>query len=462
MAASLGALLFAAHPIHVDAVSWASASNELLFTTFILAALITLGKGAIEEKQSWIALSVGFYGGALLSKETAVAALPVFPLLWWIVQKDSGAKREILKGWGDLQVGALYLVPTGLYVITRGLVLGGTGIEAGKHGWGELVYSSPSFLIFYLRKLLWPTGLAGFYVNPLTSTPTLPMWLMAASLVLGACLLIGLSRRISSAILLGAALIFLPLLPLLAAIRVYDQGNMTHDRYLYLPSVGLCLLLGLAIDKASYDRRARLATVSMCAGIAVIFGIMTVRQQKFYQDDEVFYQRALTVDPRNSLVMGYLGDAYLEENQNELAMEWFERGLKTTPNDANSKFFFARGLMKTRQYSAAMPYLKDLAYRNEQMSLRRRSAILLSLANAQLQLNELELAEQTLQDLDKFNSTFPGLHRTLGIVFQRKGDIQQAQEEYALEFQVSGDREAGKQALVLARQLSGGHVSSQH
>src|ERR1700686_2933995 len=68
-AACFGAALYAVHPIHVDAVSWISASNELLFTIFILAALITLAKAPTDTKRPWLVLSLGFYGAALLSKE---------------------------------------------------------------------------------------------------------------------------------------------------------------------------------------------------------------------------------------------------------------------------------------------------------------------------------------------------------------------------------------------------------
>jgi tetratricopeptide (TPR) repeat protein len=460
VASFFAALLFAAHPVHVDAVSWVSASNELLCSIFVLAALVTLANGAIEREKSWIALSLTLYLGALLSKETAVAALPFFPIMWWLVGNDTGEKRNLLQKKKALRMGGLYVIPLILYLIMRALVLGRTGVEAGKHTWAAMVFTSPSLLIFYLKKLVWPSGLAGFYVNPLISSPDSHIWLLALLLLLATGLLVLVSYRVSVIFALAGTLIFLPLLPLLAGIRLYDEGNMTHDRYLYLPSVGLCLLLGLAIDKAPDRLRARLVIVSTLAAIVILLGYSTVRQQRFYRNDELFYRRALMVDPTNALVMRYLGNAYLEASENEQAIEWFQRAVKTAPDDSNAEFYLARGLMKTQQYSAAEPYLKDLAYGTRPVSRRRKAAVLLSLANAQMQLNEPGRAEQTLMDLANFDFNFPGLHRTLGIVFQRAGRIEEAQKQYALEFQISSDGESGQQAFTLARRLADADAAS--
>jgi len=389
-----------------------------------------------------------------MSKETAIAVLPIFPIVYWLAPTEKHTEpqgtRRILSA---VRIGALYASSAAIYLLVRSFILRGTGIEEGKHSFAEVVFSSPQILSFYVEKLFWPSGLAGFYVNQLVSFPTARMYLATGVLLLGTGLFVWLACRFSGVFAFAGVLILLPLLPALAGIRVYDQGNMTHDRYLYLPSVGLCLLLSLAVGSVWRDMRARPVVLLICVPIFAFLCYLTVRQQRFYHDDEAFYERAIAVDSRNALVMGYLGDAYLEKNENELAMEWFERGLRTAPNDPNAKFYLARGLMKTQQYSAAEPYLKDLAYGSQPIAPKRKSALLLSLANAEMQLNEPDMAERTLKDLAEFDFRFPGLHRTLGIVFQRTGKIEDAQKEYALEFQISSDRESGRQAIALARLL---------
>src|SRR5258708_32270330 len=96
VAAFFAALLFAVHPIHVDAVSWVSASNEILFTLLALGAIIVLlaPDGSVPLTPSRLAASPALYAAALLTKETAVALLPVLLL---IVLFRSGQRGKVVR-----------------------------------------------------------------------------------------------------------------------------------------------------------------------------------------------------------------------------------------------------------------------------------------------------------------------------------------------------------------------------
>jgi len=192
-AASFGSLLYAVHPIHVDAVSWISASNELLLAIFVLGALLTLAQATTENKQSWLALSAGLYGLALLSKETAIAILPVFPVVCWFTSAEEGEGRVRKRKWSTLHIIVLYLIPAMLYLAVRWFILDGAGLDEGKHAYAEVVLNSPKILVFYLQKLFWPVGLAGFYVNPLVPSPTNGTWLTGAALLIGIGLVVWFS-----------------------------------------------------------------------------------------------------------------------------------------------------------------------------------------------------------------------------------------------------------------------------
>ena len=157
VAALLAALLFAVHPIHVDAVSWVSASNEILFTAFALGAILVLV--APEVSSSRIASSAALYAAALLTKETAIAVMPVLLL----VVLFRGKRRSVVRA------GVWYLSVTAGYFIVRWWALHRIGTEESKHTWREMLLTSPSVLVFYLKKLFFPVHLSGFYVNPILS-----------------------------------------------------------------------------------------------------------------------------------------------------------------------------------------------------------------------------------------------------------------------------------------------------
>ena len=78
LGAFVTAIVFAVHPIHVDAVSWLSASCEILFAVFALASLLFFIPRSIgSEQRPSPVISALFYVAALASKETAVAILRV-------------------------------------------------------------------------------------------------------------------------------------------------------------------------------------------------------------------------------------------------------------------------------------------------------------------------------------------------------------------------------------------------
>jgi len=196
VATLFAASLFAVHPIHVDAVSWVSASNEILFTLLALGAIIVLlaPDGSVPLTPSRFAASAALYAAALLTKETAVALLPVLLL---IVLLRSGQRGKVVRAgywYGFVTVG---------YFAIRWWALGRIGTEESKHSWREVLLSSPSVLAFYLKKLVIPLRLSGFYVNPITSSPTISVWLTAGGLLIAAALLTWVALRYSPLVGLG-------------------------------------------------------------------------------------------------------------------------------------------------------------------------------------------------------------------------------------------------------------------
>ena len=410
------------------------------------AAIIVLlaPDASIPLTPSRLAASAALYAAALLTKETGVSLLPVLLL---IVLFRGGQRGKVVRAaywYGFVTVG---------YFAIRWWALGRIGTEESKHSWREVLLSSPSVLAFYLKKLVFPLHLSGFYVNPITSSPTLCLWLTAGGLLIAAALLTWVALRYSPLVGLGASIIILPLLPALLGIRIYDQGDMTHDRYLYLPSVGLCLLFGMLAQWLwTCPKPVKVIFLTASAALLVVFAILTIRQQRFYKSDEAFYQRAIDLDPTNVYVIDSFGAIHLENGENERAMKEFREAFRVAPNDANAVYSLAHGLFETKQYAEAEPLLRQVSGSPELES--KRKAILLTLADTKVSLGNLSGADGVLQELNQLDPKFPALHRTLGIVFQREGRITEAQAEYHREFQVSGDMQAEQQAIALKQALA--------
>ena len=453
IAASLAAVLFAVDPIHVDAVSWVSASNEILFVIFFLSSVLLLVPETMSDPlpRSRLIWSVVLYSAALLTKESAVAILPILVALAVFNLED---KRWRWSKRTTLKISSWYLGATFLYFAARFAVLGRMGFETGRNTWQQTIYTSPSIAVFYLSKLIFPIGLSGFYLTPLISAPTMGMWLTLTGLLIGVAVLTWLAGRYSLVIGLAGALIILPILPVLAGIRIYPQGGMTHDRYLYLPSVGLCIIVGLLVSRLwSGVSSVRVALTTCSVLLAAVFSCLTVVQQKYYKDDFVFYQRALDLYPRNGLMLAYLGNLNMDKGRPDVAMEEFRKAHKADPDNPTITLFLARGLFDQHEYAEVEALLSPLLQQRN-LPPFRKATVLLSLANTEIAVGKLGYAEQLLQEVEAMYLNFPEEHWAHGVLLQKEGRIKEARTEYLKEFEITGDRQARKEAYALGRLLA--------
>jgi Gpi18-like mannosyltransferase len=447
--AGLAAALFAVHPIHVDAVTWVSASNELLFSLLFLVAILVL-LAPHERGNRWpVFLSTVLYFTSLFAKETGVALVVLLIAIAWMTLKDrrsSWSRRLMLAG-------SPYVAATGAYLIIRWSVMHGVGVEKGEHSWREVLFSSPSVMLFYWRKMIVPVGLSGGYVNPIHSSPTMAFWLPLAAVLLFVLLMTGLAFRVHPVFGLSAALILLPLLPPLAGIRLYPQGDMTHDRYLYLPSVGVCLLVGVMAQRLlKASRSARIASASVLAIVLVGLSVVTLAQQRFYDDDIAFLQREIDVNPANGLAYALLGNVYLDHGRTDLGLKNLRIASELEPDDLKINLFLARGFFADQQYTEAEAIFNRLMLRKD-FDASGENAIRLSLANVEISLGKLDSAQRLLQQVEQSDVNFPELHWALGILYQRQGQIPLAQAQFEKEYHLSGDEAAQRKAVTLARQM---------
>jgi protein O-mannosyl-transferase len=452
-AAGFSALLFAVHPIHIESVCWISASNEILYTVFVLASLLLF----IQSLRT--SVDVGFrifisavaWAAALFSKETAIVVLPLFFFLAYKSANSSLDQRT--RQWRALRLGAPFLIIALLYLAVRLMVLEGTGLEAGQMSWDQVLCTSPSLFVFYIRKLLWPVGLSGFYVNPVLSAPTGGMWFTVVLILTGTLAFTWISLRREAVVGLAGGLVILPLLPVLVGMRILSPGDLGHDRYLYLPSAGVCLLIGLLMRSLwSRGRRTRFAFGAAGSCLFLFFVWSNLTQQNFYQDDERFYRRALEINPRNVYAIDFLGDFYFSHKQLDRAIEQFTRAHDIAPDDPIATVYLARGLFANKQYGAAEPYLEQLS-RDTRLGPEQRFEVMVALGQVNIELGRLPAAEAVLTQVRSESESYPGLHFTLGTLYQMQGKIPKAQSEYAREFQVSGSLIARQKAVELARQM---------
>jgi tetratricopeptide (TPR) repeat protein len=454
LAAGIAALIFGVHPVHIEAVAWISGLTEPLFAVPFLLAFLCHLKWREQERRKWLGLALVCQTGAMLAKETAV----VFPLLagvweWTRVQRQPADAQS----WGSVRGVVLALRRTAAYwallppyLVARALVLGGFRHLPTDLPFSAVLYTWPSLVWFWIRQLLWPFDLSGFYSLGTVHQPDLPHFVFPAlaSLAVLGPLLWGAKR--SRQVAVALALLALPLLPLLD-IRVFAEDDFAHDRFLYLPSVGLALLVGIAAKRIP-EGRGRIfgyptTRVVPAALLGTVLLLSTASQSLFFADNITFFRHAVAHAPQNKFAKANLASHLAEQGRYEEALQHLEQVRAAHPDYWVAAYNLAYTYYRIgRLADAEAQFLKAIQLNPGD------SDQYMYLGLTHLNQNRLGEAERAMRHALALRDDKYGYHFALAMVLKLKGDRDGARAEFQKELALHPENsEAAAQLLKLGQ-----------
>jgi Flp pilus assembly protein TadD len=266
--AAMVGLIFGVHPVTVETIPWVGERKTLLAAFFALWCLIAYVRYARRPNWGLYAACLVLYLLALLAKPTSTP-LPVVLLLldFWPLNRLSW--RTVLEKVPHLVLAAVFSVITMVsQANTARFDLPGT------YAPGHIPLILGHNIIFYLLKFAWPANLSSHYPfpQPLDFSDS-----MVLAGMIGTCILIpalAISLRWTRAPLTGWLIFFVAILPTMGILGFTIV--IAADKYMYLPAVGLLLILAWVLEKAwmagDGERRKRhratvLVMVVLAAGL---------------------------------------------------------------------------------------------------------------------------------------------------------------------------------------------------
>ncbi len=371
------ASLFAVHPIHTEAVSNVVGRAEILMALATLLSIIGYIQAGAPARfkiwpavASWIAFSVG-----LLSKEQAIV-LPALLLLW-----DVGAARNGMGqlSWKRLLCGAFgryasYLLILAAYLVFRSSVLQTRFFQqTAMHfllqnnplaglPWNLRLLTALKVAGKYLWLFLWPAQLSADYsydAIPIVKSIGEPEILLAffAWAGLGALGIYGYVRK-SRPLLFGIGCAFLTYLPVSNLFVII--GTIMAERLFYLPSAGLCLVIGAGMEKIlawekPYPLRSwsNKITAAVCSVLLLLLSARSIARNRDWRSTETIFRSALQVVPRSAKVQAANGQFLLEAGQLDGAIAAYQRALAIDPNYAAVYINLGRAYARQSRWSEA-------------------------------------------------------------------------------------------------------------
>ena len=283
--ACCGAVLFAVHPVHVEAVANLVGRAEILAGVFYFAAAAAWLRGTARgtDRAWWNAGAAVLWLGALLCKEMAVT----LPLVLVLLDVVRGVRRT---PWRWVAAYAPFVVVLSIYAGMRFAALGGSVLtEYEAMQTGVITYSQRAMTMChafatYLRLTVLPVDLCADYGGfPITRSPANPRFLgtlfVHVVLLGGACWLLWRRRSTWSLTMTAAGVVFFYVALFPVSNLVLKVGIILSERALYIPSAGLALSLAATFQTLWTRTATTGAKVIAAAAVTalVVAGVVATR-----------------------------------------------------------------------------------------------------------------------------------------------------------------------------------------
>jgi Tfp pilus assembly protein PilF len=458
-AAFVAAALFAVHPIHTEAVTGIVGRAEILASLFVMLALWFGRRVSVAS-----AVGVGvFYLLALFSKESA-ATLPALFVIYDWTRRDPAredappAMRALAPRYIALAVALIvYLAFRFNAVKQPGTSWDGwIGVPAFAR-----VFTASRVLLEYLGLFAWPrTLLADYSASDVRIARSLGDAAVLLSFAVWIALIAAFATKWRSwrVLFFSVAWFFITVLP--ASNLLFASGLGKAERILYLPSIGLCLVVAclfLQLETRPQIRRIALTVVLPIALIAL--GARTLKRNEDWRDNLTLARASLAVSPgsatmndlagielvqrgspgeatplleravreapEKALFHTHLGSAYYGDKQPERAVAQYNTALRLSPRDADALNNLGVVFLDRQDLNRALTLFNGAlsAAPNHAGAHTNRGLVYLAAGRP----NEATQDFRAAIDIDPANVE---AHNSLGVAYGRSGRLTEAAAEF--------------------------------
>jgi tetratricopeptide (TPR) repeat protein len=465
----VAALLFVAHPVQTQAVTYIVQRFASLATLFYLAAVVCYARGrlvSVAETQApavegrrfpsgrwwrrsiivlWFLLAVLMAALAILTKEIAVT-LPAAVLLYECCFFGSVRKKLVRVFWITVTLAAaagLFLLLThrlgGFFAAINNLTLQ----EADSISRTTYFITQLTVITRYLRLLILPINQQILYDYPLHHS-LLDVDVLLSSLLLGSLLAlsgwfcfrsgtstyrsqapwarISPSRRMLRIAGFGGIWFFLTLSVESSVIAIRD---VIFEHRLYLPSVGIFLAAAAAAASFPDTRRVRMFAAIVGVGVVVTLASVTYLRNETWRDPVRLWRDNVDKSPSNFGACQSLGVALQRNRDYQGAIQAYLRCLSLNaykPEIYNNlgAAYNATGFpdKAAEMYSAALRYAPE------------HWPTWLNLGGAYIRKGDYPAAEIAIKSAIRFSPQRMEGHYHLGYLYELQGRYDEAEKEY--------------------------------
>jgi hypothetical protein len=428
--AAIIAALFAVHPMRVESVAWVAERKDVLSSLFGFLSLLAYVDYARKPAIGRYCVVLSLFALSLLAKPMWVT-LPCLLLLldWWPLGRVAGidgaaSPKEVTR----LSVKSLIVEKVPLFALTllssfitwraqsqsAAATLELVPLET------RLVNAIVGFAT-YLAQTFWPAGLAPFY--PLHTDGI--NWLsfaVSAALIVGLSVVLVIQGRKRPYVIVGWLWYLGTLVPVIGLVQVGGQAHA--DRYSYLPSIGIYLIVVFGLDELAARYRLRAGALATACVAVLLLTAACYEQTTLWHDDMELWNHTLQVTGDNWMARFCRGVIEEQKGDNKAAFKDYTRCVELAPRLPLPRAKLGLALLvqgKTEESFACLQEGIALNPDNPRLltvlGMYHQSMAQLHRSNA-----ELSLARDCYERALQIDPTIPEAHGNLGAILRNTGD----------------------------------------
>ncbi len=434
--AMLTALLFAAHPLATESVTYVVQRFTALGTLFYLSSLLAwftaVLRGSQKSRLLMKCLACALAVTGMLTKECVFTLPLVVVLIDWLLLGNA-VRVSLLRTWPLLCT--LPIIPSlvmclawakggGKWSLTNAIHI--TNPLDAPMDYGDWVVTQITVVADYLAKLLVPVSLSIDPDWPDSHSILEPFvvtslgWL--ATIVLGACLAFWCSGRspLGRVVLVFTGWFFLTIYISSGLVPLPD--NMAEHRT-YLPSIGVLVVLStvLALALETYTNQKSLCSswTLVCAGLVITFSVLTALRNQVWGSRLTLWQANVAASPKSFRAWSNLGAAQTDLGNNEEAIIAFRNAIAIEPRYYNAHRNLLLCFNKLGQYQSVLDHL--LLMEAQSPGSTHSNDVHADTAIALFGLGQRQEALKILHDLTSKQPNFRTAHVILAQMYTKSG-----------------------------------------
>lgn len=435
---ALVAVLFAIHPLHIESVAWISIRKDLISTFFVLLSIRSYIV-YVQNKNWRNHLKVTLLFALALMSKPAVIYVPILFILldFWPLGRFEKANRTVAllnRAFSLAKEKIIWFLLSGLIMVVNYKLLSKAGSIASSAdlSLSDRIANVLYVIFFYIYKTLYPVSLAVFYPYPK------PLGVFTALggfiIILVTTLLIFKAKKRRPYLLFGWFWFLVGLLPVLGVVQ--QAQHLVADRYMYVPLIGFSVILVWGVYDALKNIKGSTIILSGISLVMIISClILSFKQTGKWKNNFTLYENTLRITEENYVVHTNLGAAYLTKQNYEQAIYHYSRAIEIKPYFSMKDIDFLKAFLGISQTGLGNRFLgenKDtlaleqflLALNNDNYNATNHY----NAGNIYARKKQYQEAVGHYEQAIEIDSSYPDVHNNLGIALMRWGKYSESEK----------------------------------